>query len=97
MLTGTDQGTASLATVAPHGALDATGEVVKRGIAAGAGRSRLARALRVEWLGQTVASVCWIASVLAYGIGSTGDWLQLMAASAWLIANIAAAATTRAN
>ncbi len=51
--------------------------------------SRLARALRIEWLGQTVASLCWIASVFTYGISSTGDWLQLAAASAWLLANIA--------
>ena len=56
-------------------------------------RSRVERALRVEWLGQTAASLCWIASVLAYGISSTGDWLQLCAASAWLIANTAAIAT----
>ena len=51
---------------------------------------RLVRALRIEWLGQTAASLCWIGSVLAYGIGSVGDWLQLAAASAWLLANLAA-------
>lgn len=56
--------------------------------------SRIGRALRVEWLGQTAASVCWIASVLTYGIRSGGDWLQLFAASAWLLANIAAIAAT---
>ena len=56
-------------------------------------RGRLARALRIEWLGQTVASLCWIASVLAYGISSSGDWLQLCAASAWLLANVAAVMT----
>ena len=50
----------------------------------------LTRLPRTEWLGQTVASVCWILSVLAYGISSTGDWLQLFAASSWLIANLAA-------
>lgn len=97
MLTGSDQGTTSLATAAPRGALDATSEVVNSGFASEAGRSRLARALRVEWLGQTIASLCWIASVLAYGISTTGDWLQLMAASAWLLANIAAAVTTQAD
>ena len=43
------------------------------------------RMFRIEWIGQTVASVCWIISVLVYG----GDWLQLMAASSWLVANIA--------
>ena len=47
----------------------------------------------VEWLGQTLASLCWIASVLTYGITSPGDWLQLCAASAWLVANIASALT----
>lgn len=55
--------------------------------------SRVERALRVEWLGQTVASLCWIASMLIYGIHSPGDWLQLLAASAWLLANIATIAT----
>ena len=55
----------------------------------GAGHSRWARALTIGWLGQTVASVCWIGSMLAYGIQSEGDWLQLCAASAWLLANIA--------
>ena len=47
----------------------------------------------IEWLGQTLASLCWIASVLTYGITSAGDWLQLCAASAWLVANIASALT----
>ena len=50
----------------------------------------LRRALRVEWLGQTAACLFWIVSVFTYGISSTGDWLQLFAASAWLVANIAA-------
>jgi len=61
----------------------------RRGKESGAGRSRWARALRVEWLGQTIASLCWIASVLSYGINASGDWLQLFAASAWLLANVA--------
>ena len=51
--------------------------------------SPLEKALRLEWLGQTAASICWIASVFVYGISSAGDWLQLAAASAWLLANIA--------
>ena len=46
------------------------------------------RMLCVEWLGQTIASLCWIASVFAYGISSSGDWLQLCAASSWLVANV---------
>lgn len=52
--------------------------------------SRLSRALRVEWLGQTAASLFWIVSVFVYGISETGDWLQLCAASAWFVANMAA-------
>ncbi|MEM8734037.1 MAG: hypothetical protein AAGG44_07440 [Planctomycetota bacterium] len=56
----------------------------------GAEPDLLARMLRLEWLGQTVASLCWIASVFVYGISSVGDWLQLAAASAWFVANIAA-------
>ena len=47
------------------------------------------KALTAEWLGQTAASLLWIASVFTYGISSIGDWLQLLAASAWLVANIA--------
>jgi len=53
-----------------------------------ANKSRLARALSIDWLGQTTASICWIFSMLIYGIGSAGDWLQLIAASAWLLANL---------
>lgn len=47
-------------------------------------------AVTLSWTGQTVASLCWIISVFAYGISSAGDVLQLAAASAWLIANVAA-------
>ncbi|MCY3547557.1 MAG: hypothetical protein OXH51_11965 [Gemmatimonadetes bacterium] len=56
-------------------------------------RRRMKRALRVERVGQTAASLCWIASVLVSGITSPGDWLQLCAASAWLLANTVAIAT----
>ena len=52
-------------------------------------QTRLAKMLSFEWLGQTLASLCWIISVFSYGISSTGDWLQLMAASSWMISNIA--------
>jgi len=48
------------------------------------------RFFRIDWLGQTAASICWIISVFAYGLSSAGDFLQLSAASAWLIANFAA-------
>ena len=52
--------------------------------------------LRIDWLGQTLASFCWIVSVFVYGYASgdglqlsNGDWLQLAAASSWFIANMA--------
>ena len=48
----------------------------------------VSRVLRLEWLGQTVASLCWIVSVFLYGIESVADVLQLAAASSWLVANI---------
>ncbi|MEM9456432.1 MAG: hypothetical protein AAGF11_19785 [Myxococcota bacterium] len=60
-------------------------------------RSRLAKALRIEWLGQTAASLLWLGSVLTSGVNSSGDWLQLFAASAWLLANIAAVANAEAS
>ena len=53
-------------------------------------RARLAKARRIEWFGQTTASLCWIVSVVVYGISSSGDWLQLVAASAWLASNLSA-------
>ena len=56
-------------------------------------RNWVKRALKVEWLGQTAASIFWIASVFSYGVSSTGDWLQLCAASAWFVANIASITT----
>ncbi len=57
----------------------------------------LRRAMRIEWAGQTAASLCWIASVFAYGISSRGDWLQLCAASAWLLANTATITMARGD
>lgn len=60
-------------------------------------RSRLAKARRVEWLGQTAASLFWIVSVFTYGISAVGDWLQLLAASSWLMANIASLMGTDAD
>lgn len=44
--------------------------------------------ITAEWLGQTVASVSWAVSVFFYGLSSTGDWLQLLAASSWFFANM---------
>ena len=58
---------------------------------------RLQKALRIDWLAQTTASLCWIASVFAYGISSTGDWLQLIAGSSWLIANLSSIVTKEDN
>ena len=53
--------------------------------------------LRLDWYGQTAASLCWIASVFTYGIDGAGDILQLFAATAWLVANIFTAVTTLKN
>ena len=66
-------------------------------VAPGAVRSRLARARSIKWLGQTTASLCWIGSMMTSGIESTGDWLHLCAASAWLLANIATIITAEAD
>ena len=49
----------------------------------------VSRMLRLGWLGQTVASLCWIVSVFLYGIERAADVLQLVAASSWLVANVA--------
>ena len=53
------------------------------------------KVLSLDRLGQILASLCWICSVLAYGLNSTGDWLQLCAASAWLLASVAAVMSTK--
>ena len=60
-------------------------------------RRRLSRARSLSWLGQTAASLCWIGSMLVTGVESGGDWLQLCAASAWLMANIASLVRTDAD
>ena len=52
-------------------------------------RTRIERMMSPGWLGQTLASLCWILSVFVYGISHTGDWLQLLAASSWMISNLA--------
>lgn len=51
--------------------------------------TRVSKMMSFEWIGQTLASLCWIISVFVYGINSTGDLLQLMAASSWMLSNIA--------
>ena len=52
--------------------------------------TRISKMMSLEWLGQTVASGAWIVSVFVYGLASTGDYLQLVAASSWMLSNIAA-------
>ena len=96
MLTGNDAATAEQAPAAPSREPNVTCEASTH-MPSNAVQTRLERVLRIEWLGQTVASVCWIGSVLSYGISSSGDWLQLFAASSWLLANIAAAVTVKAD
>tara|TARA_B100001287_G_scaffold55833_1_gene44304 strand:+ start:6313 stop:6567 length:255 start_codon:yes stop_codon:yes gene_type:complete len=56
--------------------------------------TRMQKATSLDWLGQTLASLCWIISVFVYANGelssmSNGDWLQLAAASCWMASNIA--------
>ena len=53
-------------------------------------QTRLSKMMRIEWIGQTLAGLFWIVSVFAYGgPEGLGDWLQLMAASSWMLSNIA--------
>lgn len=90
MLTERDESTALQTAVSPSAGSTITNSKAATSIR---GRRRLARALRVEWLGQTAASLCWISSVLTAGISSRADWLQLLAACSWLLANIASVAS----
>lgn len=69
----------------------------KWALAPGPTRGRLAKMRSLPWLGQTAASMFWIGSMLTYGLESGGDWLQLCAASAWLLANIASFVTADAK
>ncbi len=50
--------------------------------------TRIGKILSIQWLGQTLASLCWIISVFVYGIDGPGDWLQLGAASFWMVSNL---------
>ena len=54
---------------------------------------RISKMMSFAWLGQTLASMCWIISVFVYetdvNLWSNGDWLQLAAASSWMVSNIA--------
>ena len=57
-------------------------------------QTRLGKMMSFEWIGQTLASFFWIISVFAYGgPEGLGDWLQLMAASSWMLSNIASVLT----
>lgn len=53
-------------------------------------QTRMGKMMSLEWLGQTIASGSWIVSVFVYGLYGTGDYLQLVAASSWMLSNIAA-------
>lgn len=53
-------------------------------------QTRIEKMMSFEWMGQTLASLCWIISVFTYGISSNGDILQLLAASCWMVSNISA-------
>lgn len=94
MLVSEDGGTATRARPAPSGEANATTEVARKRFDAEKTQRLLGRGLPIEWSAQMIASICWIASVVAYGLSSTGDWLQLCAASAWLLANIASLKTS---
>ena len=65
----------------------------------GAGRhatSHTSAMMSFEWLGQTAARLCWMISVFVYGLSSIGDWLQLGAASCWMVANLATLVSAKA-
>ena len=94
MLTERDESTALQTAVSSSaGSTITDSEAGSKAATSIRGRNRLSRALRVEWLGQTAASLCWISSVLTAGISSRADWLQLLAACSWLLANIASVAS----
>ena len=93
MLTTNAEETTDRISTAPFNGPKTTGEPTS----SDKSQSRLAQALTIEWLGQTLASLCWIASMLTYGISSGGAWLQLLAASAWFIANVASITNAEAT
>ena len=43
---------------------------------------------KLVWFFQLIASVCWMVSVVAYGLIESADYLQLLASSAWTVSNI---------
>jgi len=44
--------------------------------------------INLSTLLQLIASISWIASVFVYGSFGLGDYLQLIAATAWTLSNI---------
>ena len=54
---------------------------------------RFSKMFRLEWLGQTLASMFWIVCVFVYetdvNLWSNGDCLQVAAAASWSMSNIA--------
>jgi hypothetical protein len=70
--------------------LNENNNIKKSIIASQSNNTIISKMMSLEWLGQTIASGAWIVSVFVYGLSSTGDYLQLVAASAWMLSNIAA-------
>ena len=70
--------------------LNENNNIKKSIIASQSNNTRISKMMSLEWLGQTIASGAWIVSVFVYGLSSTGDYLQLVAASSWMLSNIAA-------
>ena len=61
------------------------------------GETPIQKMMSISWIGQTLASLCWIISVFVYGISGAGDWLQLGAASCWMMSNIASITETKSG
>ena len=61
------------------------------------GETPIQKMMSISWIGQTLASLCWIISVFVYGISGAGDWLQLGAASCWMMSNIASIIETKSG
>ena len=75
--------------------LNGNNNIKKTVTATQSNNTRISKMMSLEWLGQTVASGAWIVSVFVYGLESTGDYLQLVAASAWMLSNIASIISVR--
>ena len=75
--------------------LNGNNNITKTVSATQSNTTRISKMMSLEWLGQTVASGAWIVSVFVYGLASTGDYLQLVAASSWMLSNIASIITIK--